>query len=202
MSRIEDSLNELLGAGADLTTCPRCGNALEEREVKEAIPVGKDEVVYARIPVHACNSCEFVISAEGAEKVRDAAVRLYQGLLTSEQIKEIRDNLGFSRREFSEAFGLPQASMERWENGRLIQSRSHDTLLRALANKATAAALDRRRMGRGFVSGIDSVVAFTSLKSNPATYSDALARAQKFSLRKMLCSVARSIHIKVVSVER
>lgn len=164
--------------------CPHCAVSLEEIEVVDEIVLNEDESIFARVPVFACPSCDFRLMGDGAEEIRDAAVRTHRNLLTAADIRSIRSRLGFSRREFSEAFGIRPASLERWENGRLVQSKSNDTLLRALANRGIASALDRRRLRTGSFRD-EKVIKFRELEANKVTYSDAVARASKFSLRRM-----------------
>lgn len=177
-------ISQALGGSTREDLCPHCDVFLEQGEVKDEIKLGDEESVFARIPVMACPSCSFAVMDADAEEIRDAAVRLHRRLLTSAQIREIRDNLGFSRREFAEAFGIAPASMERWENGKLIQSESNDTLLRALANKGTACALDRRRIGLAAGANV-TPIRTAVLSSDPQKFKEALARAERFSLRRL-----------------
>jgi putative zinc finger/helix-turn-helix YgiT family protein len=186
MPNIDKIFKDMFGENLAHEVCPRCHGVLREVEVKEVIPVEGGAEVSVRVPVLNCAACDFMLTDKRAEEIRDAGVRLHKGLLTAKQIKDIRDNLGFSRREFSEAFGIPPASMERWENGRLIQSKSNDTLLRALANKGTASALDRRRivLNSGQVRDA-SVIEFRSLKKDKVLFGNASVRSQRFRLRRM-----------------
>src|SRR5687768_14182288 len=110
--------------------CPNCDSIeLAENEVLESFPFGEDEVIIqALVPMISCARCGFSYTDERAERARHAAACAHEGLLTPAEIKMLRVNLGLSRKEFNEAFGIPPASMERWENGRLLQNRSMDTL--------------------------------------------------------------------------
>ena len=165
--------------------CPRCDGSLRESEVKEAIQLGDGRSVSARIPVLACENCDFQISGSGADEIRDAAVRVHLGLLTASEVKEVRTNLGFSRREFSEAFGIPMASMERWENGRLIQNKTADTLLRVLRNKGTASAVDRRRTNNVSGCNVKNLEVFRTINRSERLIDEVRNRATKFCLRRM-----------------
>lgn len=165
-------------------SCPRCENVVVPGELTQAVPIGDGKTVSVRVPSLSCSGCGYSVVTSDAEAIRDAAVRLHRGLLSPEQIKNVRTALGFSRREFSEAFGVPEASMERWENGRLIQNRSADTLLRILANRGIASASDRRRMASGSPRE-PSVVAFRTIAKSDVSLTDAARRAANFKIRRM-----------------
>ncbi len=74
------------------------------------------------------------------------------GLLTPEEIREQREKLGLTQQQLGELLGLGGNSLSRWENGRVYQSRSIDTLLRIVFEVPEALAFVRRRRG---VSGAD-----------------------------------------------
>jgi putative zinc finger/helix-turn-helix YgiT family protein len=166
--------------------CPSCGSTdLSEKEIEEAFPFGEEEVIVkAIVPVVTCAACGFSYTDDRAERARHAAICAQEQLLSPDQIKSIRKKLGMSRKEFNEAFGIPPASMERWENGRLLQNRSTDTLLRALMNPATSERLDRRKsietkQARGnVIQG-----RFPSLELDPQCLVEARERQGRFLLR-------------------
>jgi putative zinc finger/helix-turn-helix YgiT family protein len=60
------------------------------------------------------------------------------GLLTPAEIRENRERLGLNQQELQELLGLGGNSLSRWENGRVYQSRSMDTLLRLVFNSRDA----------------------------------------------------------------
>lgn len=60
------------------------------------------------------------------------------GLLTPAEIRTGRERLGQSQQELQELLGLGGNSLSRWENGRVYQARSLDTLLRIIFNVPTA----------------------------------------------------------------
>lgn len=166
--------------------CPNCSNVLVDGQSKEAIEIADGDVVYAQLPTLSCVACDFSFFTPEAELVRDATVRIHLGLLTAAEIKEIREKTGFSRREFAEAFGIPSASMERWENGRLVQNKTADTLLRALKNPSMARTLDRRRLGAPEVEFEgENVIQLRALKTGTARLSAVRSRAALFELRRM-----------------
>jgi HTH-type transcriptional regulator/antitoxin MqsA len=54
------------------------------------------------------------------------------GLLTPAEIRAGRERLGLNQQELQELLGLGGNSLSRWENGRVYQARSMDTLLRVV----------------------------------------------------------------------
>ena len=68
--------------------------------------------------------------ADAAGRITEACYRAL-GLLTPAEIRASRERLGLTQQELQEYLGLGGNSLSRWESGRVYQSRSHDTLLRA-----------------------------------------------------------------------
>ena len=119
--------------GSTASAMCSCGGATTEITVREQIPFGSDGVmIEVDVPAISCGDCGRIRADRRADAVRHAAVCEHQGLLTPERIKAIRKDRGMSRQEFSEAYCIPPASMERWENGKLLQNRSMDKFLRAI----------------------------------------------------------------------
>lgn len=161
--------------------CPVCDeHTVRETWETETFLFGESEEISALVPTMHCQSCGFVFTDRRAEVLRHDAVCQHQRLLTPSEITEVRKDLGMSRRDFALAFGIPRASMDRWESGKQIQNTSLDTLLRALRNKAIAARLDRRRIQH--VSA-EVVVKFPTLSRTPQLLDHAKARAEVFQLR-------------------
>jgi putative zinc finger/helix-turn-helix YgiT family protein len=85
-----------------------------------------------RIPdlvIPTCRNCGaqlFTYSAD--EAIRDA-LRAHVGMLTSQEIKARRTELGMSQGELAEQLGVAKETICRWETG-AIQSRAMDNLLR------------------------------------------------------------------------
>jgi putative zinc finger/helix-turn-helix YgiT family protein len=57
------------------------------------------------------------------------------GLLTPDEIRAVRDRLAMSQVEFSKLTGFGEATISRWERGRLLQNRANDRYLRLLAER-------------------------------------------------------------------
>ncbi len=70
------------------------------------------------------------------------------GLLTPDEILAGREKLGLTQQALQELLGLGGNSLSRWENGRVYQARSMDTLLRIVFDVPEAAAHVRARRER------------------------------------------------------
>lgn len=166
-----------------MTSCASCGSdKISEVMARQDVPFGgKGETFSVQVPIMKCEACEYSFTDHRAEKIRKDGIYDHLGLLRPAEVKGIRLALGMTRKDFDAAYGLPSASMERWENGRIIQNKSMDTLLRALSNPVTAHRLDRRQDpvdGGSVVQG-----RFSALEAKPNGLSDARSRAQSFHLR-------------------
>jgi putative zinc finger/helix-turn-helix YgiT family protein len=119
-------------------TCPNCNSArLEERQEKQefAYGIGDEQVALkATLPVFVCPNCDFAFSDERGEIARHAAVCSHLGVLAPAEIVAIRRRLSLSRNEFAELTGVGIASLQRWETGSQIQSKSNDKLIRLMRN--------------------------------------------------------------------
>jgi putative zinc finger/helix-turn-helix YgiT family protein len=68
------------------------------------------------------------------QKLREAleAERKRKNLLTADEIKEIRESLGYSQTQLEKLLGFGSKSFARWETYRADQSKAADLLLRAI----------------------------------------------------------------------
>jgi DNA-binding transcriptional regulator YiaG len=160
---------------------------------RETFPYGDEAIeISAVVPVLRCDACGFVFTDQRAEKERHRAVCEHLGLLPPARIQHIRKAvLGMSRDVFHAAYGLSAASVERWENGKLIQGEAADTLIRALEDPTLAKRLDRRKTdspSESHTAGDNVIWArFPSLGKRQARADDALARSKDFNLRINAC---------------
>ncbi len=123
----------------DGTKCPSCGLAeLQPRIVDETFEFGGEEgaiVVEARaVPVEVCVNCGEKLSGREAAVIRHGAICAALGLLTPEEIKGTRDALNLSQSDFARLTGIGEATISRWERGRLLQNRAHDRYLRLISS--------------------------------------------------------------------
>ncbi|MBW6510870.1 MAG: type II toxin-antitoxin system MqsA family antitoxin [Desulfuromonadaceae bacterium] len=114
--------------------CPSCEGRVAQVNVEKQTQVKGVDVTYtARL--HQCCDCglELADTEETAtmqERLADA-YRHAVGLLSSEEIRQLRQKQGFSQQALAEALEVGVASIKRWETG-VVQSKSMDNLLRTL----------------------------------------------------------------------
>jgi len=93
----------------------------------------RGETFMVKAPAMVCTKCGWQALAEGMAdellKSTGDAYRQRHGLLTSVEIKAIREDLGMSQQQFAEALGAGVASVKRWETW-LPQETSSDQLIR------------------------------------------------------------------------
>jgi DNA-binding transcriptional regulator YiaG len=79
------------------------------------------------------NDGEIYLTGEGLEKIDEVKSR-HMGLLLSEEIKELREQLGITQKKMAELLQIGAKSYCRWESGRERPSRSLNLLLAALSD--------------------------------------------------------------------
>lgn len=132
--------------------CPNCDSTRVRTErVEQTFGYGAEEDLVeltAVVHAHTCSDCGLVFAGSDAEDARHEAVCRHLGVLTPSEIREIRRQLGLSRRRLSEITGLGSASLARWETGRQVQSRASDRYLRLLAFAENVHRLQDVEVGR------------------------------------------------------
>ena len=119
----------------------------------------KFEARYNQVPVvienaemYRCGACGegFFTAEQSRELSRRIKSRFREdlGLLSPERIVEIRKNLGLSQTEIEGLFGLGEQVVTRWENGRVIQGRTADVVLRLLEMEPDVLPKLRKALGR------------------------------------------------------
>ena len=116
-------------------SCPVCEGSLEavseEREIRIGTRLTRvgDQYSY-------CVECEEAYYGPGQmdATLRRAseAIRREEGLLTSGQIRGIRQTLGLTQDAFEKLLGVGPKTVVRWEKGTVFQNRSTDSLLRVV----------------------------------------------------------------------
>ena len=101
----------------------------------------RGEEVPVRTEATICDRCGFqVLSDEQSAVYTIASADAYRErhkLLTTKELKEIRQRLGMSFRAFAKYLKVGEASPKRWEAG-LVQDESMDELIRLKADLPTA----------------------------------------------------------------
>lgn len=118
--------------------CPACGaGKLKQNVVAEQFSYDGDRgaiLVEAKdVPIRICDACGETFTGPEAARIRHEAICRALGLLTPDEIKALRERLGKTQQEFAELTGIGEATISRWERGRLLQNRANDNFLRLLA---------------------------------------------------------------------
>ena len=107
-----------------------------ETEVAVNIPTLDDksiaEVITIKVPCHISEKSGEVFLRGEALRMIDRTKARHMGLMSPEEIKNLRVRLGLNQSEVSELLQIGAKSYTRWENGRARPSRSINILLRAL----------------------------------------------------------------------
>ena len=118
-------------------TCPVCGTDHVTTFVhRDTFDYGTGESavsLHVDLPVRRCAECDFEFLDHEAEQLRHDTICNHLGVLTSTEIRAIRKQHGMTRSSFAEITGLGEATLNRWENGVVIQNPANDRYLRLLA---------------------------------------------------------------------
>lgn len=116
--------------------CGQCGSSHVTRSTeRDEFEYGTGEAavkLVAPVPVYRCSDCLFQFTTESAEVLRHEAVCKHLDVLSPAQIASIRGECNLTRERFADLTGIGVASLARWENGQLVQSKSQDRYLRLL----------------------------------------------------------------------
>ena len=124
--------------GKKLQRCPNCGHApLRDATITDRFPYEMGEeapvmVEVSDVPVQVCDQCGEQYLGPEAAKAQHMAVCRALGLLTPDQIKAIRERFGPTQAEFARLTGIGEATISRWERGRMLPNRAMDRYLRLL----------------------------------------------------------------------
>jgi len=117
--------------------CPVC-EAGHLKAVRKDVPFeykGHRHVV-ANVRAYECELCGESLWDDHDEKKVERSLtdirREIDGLLTSDEIREIRQSFGMTQVQFAEALKVGEKNFARYESGQATQGRSTDNLLRIL----------------------------------------------------------------------
>lgn len=164
-----------------LESCPLCGGAVTLFRGATEVTMGTRRVT-VRDSHERCDECGEGFYAPGQlERLeREAATRIRanEGLLTPDEIREIRERLALSQSAFEQLLGVGPKTVVRWERGTVFQNRSTDALIRAVdAVPGVAQFLNTLRKDTG---SMDEFACGSSKKNLRAVQkSDAKSRARK-----------------------
>lgn len=159
--------------------CPVCG----ERSVTtywyhDTFTYGSGDTaatIEADLPVRRCGACDFEFLDHEGQRLQHEAVCRHLRVLTPTEIRAIREISGMTRAEFAELTGLGEATLNRWENGAVVQNRANDCYLRLLAHTNVVKEL------RGIIARRDEI-ARRNVSNKPyrsLTVTDHRLRAQE-----------------------
>jgi len=103
-------------------TIPDLSGEKVERVITIQVPMEWDDEVK-----------EWLMTKEGLRLVEDTEARA-MGLILPEQMKSLRDRLGYTQKQMGELFQVGGKSWTRWETGRHRPSRVISLLIRALSD--------------------------------------------------------------------
>lgn len=134
--------------------CPICGDGKLIEKVKDKVVKYKgNSLTLHGFTVYECDCCEESLVCKSTMKSSEKLVRDFQrkidGLLTSEEIKKIRESLGFTQEVFAHVLGVGLKNFARYENGTVTQSRTADHLLRILFEKPETLQIINKEAAKG-----------------------------------------------------
>ena len=118
-------------------TCPACGvgHLVAERTTSsfDYEHEGATLKIHVEdVPVRRCTRCTEVFSGPEASRLEHDAICRAVGMLTPTEIRRVRERFSASQADFSCLTGIGEATLSRWERGRLIQNKAMDLYLRLL----------------------------------------------------------------------
>ncbi len=117
-------------------TCPICGKGTIKVERKSETFEYKGHILPLELTVYSCDICKEGFFDNEEMKKYQKTIKDFQrrvdGLLTSEEIKQIREKYGLSQRELARILGIAEKSIAKYEAGFVAQSKAMDNLLRVI----------------------------------------------------------------------
>ena len=126
--------------------CGKCGQkAVRLATVLYAATIEHDgrsyRVELPDLTVPRCAHCQTISLDEEADRQISAAFRRVARLLAPEEIRQGREKLGLTQKQFANLLGVGEATVSRWETGAQIQQRAMDRFLRVCFGSPAAVAL-------------------------------------------------------------
>lgn len=119
---------------SELPTCPVCdSHSLVEQNISHTATISHESVEYELtviVPGSVCSNCGSVFLDHRADDLLRRELRAQLGLLQPEEIRQLREKHGLTQKEVSLGTGIAEATLSRWENYHVVQSKAHDTCLR------------------------------------------------------------------------
>lgn len=190
MGKVENSslshATEVNGDNRINTVCPDCESShLVNKFENEAMEYGAGDsatIINVAIPVTHCLNCGFSFTGSDAANLRHDAICRHLNLLTPLEIRQLRVSLGLTQEGFSKLSGIGVASLGRWEASQLLQSKSHDKLMRLMGNAQNIKQLKQEARTES-QKNIEGNNFFRPRALNPDKLASILHAGQKFLLR-------------------
>lgn len=145
--RQQDILRQSDEVRESYNPCPVCDECRVTTTVRqETITYGSGNsatTLHLDLPVRVCEGCGFEYLDHEAELLKHEAICRHLGVLTSAEVLAVRNRYGLTRSSFSEITGLGEATLNRWENGVVIQNLANDRYLRLLSLPQAMSMLNR-----------------------------------------------------------
>ncbi|MDI6843859.1 MAG: type II toxin-antitoxin system MqsA family antitoxin [Anaerosomatales bacterium] len=117
--------------------CAECGGEVRLSTDPISVDVRGQSISVAGIEHGRCTVCgEEYLTLEASEELQKEAVRrskAARGLLSPEEIRELRRSLGLSQAAFEKILGVGPKTVVRWEKGTVFQNATADRLMRLIA---------------------------------------------------------------------
>jgi len=122
---------------AAVGTCPICGaHALSLSSAPLTVEFREQSYQVEGFQYEVCAECGETIHPAGqADEILKAAVsmaRRARGLLTPDQIRQLRHDLGLTQVELEAVLGVGPKTVTRWEKGTVFQSAVADNFMRSI----------------------------------------------------------------------
>jgi len=129
-----------------LDTCPVCDSEDIGKEIIEKkFRYGASELVVPNYTIFKCGECGETFPDKSQSKVLEPTIRDFHrevdGLLTSSDIKYIRNGLGYTQEKFGDLLGGGAKAFARYETGTVTQSKPMDNLLRIIWHYPSAISI-------------------------------------------------------------
>jgi putative zinc finger/helix-turn-helix YgiT family protein len=128
--------------------CGKCGHKeMQLATVLYTTTIAHDGRAYhVEVPaltVPQCGNCQSISIDDEADRQISAAFRREARLLAPEEIRQGREKLELTQKEFANLLGVGEATVSRWETGAQIQQRAMDRFLRVCLASPAAVELLR-----------------------------------------------------------
>jgi len=126
--------------------CGKCGQkGMRLATVPYATTIEHDGRAYCvEIPaltVPQCTDCQAISIDDEADQQISVAFRREAGLLAPAEIRQGREKLRLTQKQFANLLGVGEATISRWETGAQIQQRAMDRFLRVCLASPAAVEL-------------------------------------------------------------